>query len=125
MFQVYSKVIQLYICTYTHIHMYTYTYTNTGFPDGASGKESACQYRRCNRCGFSPWIKKIPWRRKWQPTSVSLPEKFHSSSPYGHKDLDNTECTHTHTHTQTYVCVCVLSCSVVSNSVAPWVIMKY
>ena len=29
-----------------------------------SGKESTCQ---CRRCGFDPWVGKIPWRRKWQP----------------------------------------------------------
>ena len=22
------------------------------------------------RCGFDPWVKKIPWRRKWQSTPV-------------------------------------------------------
>ena len=27
------------------------------------------------RCGFDPWVRKIPWRRKWQPTPVILPEK--------------------------------------------------
>ena len=32
-----------------------------------SGKESACQ---CRRHGFHPWVGKIPWRRKWQPTLV-------------------------------------------------------
>ena len=39
-----------------------------------SGEESAC---RCRRCGFDPWMGKIPWRRKWQPTFVFLPGKFH------------------------------------------------
>ena len=29
------------------------------------------------RLGFEPWVGKIPWRRKWQPTPVFLPEKFH------------------------------------------------
>jgi len=28
------------------------------------------------RCGFNPWVGKIPWRRKWQPTPVFLPGKF-------------------------------------------------
>ena len=37
-----------------------------------SGKESACQLRRCR---FNPWVRKIPWRRKWQPTPVFLPGK--------------------------------------------------
>ena len=27
--------------------------------------------------GFSPWVEKIPWRKKWQPTSVFLPGKSH------------------------------------------------
>ena len=26
---------------------------------------------------FDPWIRKIPWRRKWQPTPVFLPGEFH------------------------------------------------
>ena len=29
-----------------------------------NGKESACQ---CRRCRFDPWVRKIPWRREWQP----------------------------------------------------------
>ena len=35
-------------------------------------KESACQ---CRRHGFDPWVGKIPWTRKWQPTPVFLPGK--------------------------------------------------
>ena len=35
-----------------------------------SGKESACQCRRCKRPGFNPWVGKIPQRRIWQPTPV-------------------------------------------------------
>ena len=40
-----------------------------------SGKESACQWRRCRRRGFSSWVQKIPWRREWLPTLVFLPGK--------------------------------------------------
>ena len=43
----------------------------------ASGKESACQCRRLKRCGFDPWVGKISWRRKWQPTLVFLPGESH------------------------------------------------
>ena len=39
-----------------------------------SGKESTC---RCRRPRFYPWVRKIPWRRKWQPTPVLLPEESH------------------------------------------------
>ena len=35
-------------------------------------KKSACQCRRLKRQGFSPWVRKILWRRKWQPTPVSI-----------------------------------------------------
>ena len=46
---------------------------------------------------FSPWVGKIPWRRKWQPTPGFLPGKFHeqgslaSYSPWGCKESDMTE----------------------------------
>ena len=45
-----------------------------------SGKESACQ---CGKCRFDPWVLKIPWRRKWQPTPVFLPGIFHGQRNYG------------------------------------------
>jgi len=35
-----------------------------------SGNSSAYQ---CRRRGFDPWVRTIPWRRKWQPTPVSVP----------------------------------------------------
>ena len=35
------------------------------------------QGRRCKKCGFQPWIGKIPWRRKWQPTPVLMPGESH------------------------------------------------
>ena len=46
-----------------------------GFPGGVRGKEPTCQCRRDKRCRFDPWIRKIAWRRTWQPTSVFLPEE--------------------------------------------------
>ena len=39
--------------------------------------ESVCQCRRHKRRGFNPWVRKIPWRRKWQPAPVLLPGKLH------------------------------------------------
>ena len=73
-----------------------------------SGKESACPCRRCKRLGFDPWVRKIPWRRKWQPISAFLPEKSHGHrslvgySPKGYKELNMTEHTNTHTDTHTH-----------------------
>ena len=43
------------------------------FPGGARGANA----RRHKRCRFDPWVRKIPGRRKWQPTPVFLPGKFH------------------------------------------------
>ena len=60
------------------------------FPGSASGKELVWQCRRCKRCGFNPWVWKIPWRRTWQPTPVFLPRESHGQrgltgySPQGH-----------------------------------------
>ena len=39
-----------------------------------SGKESTCQRRRPE---FDPWVRKIPWKRKMQPTLVFFPGKSH------------------------------------------------
>ena len=55
-------------------------------PRWLGGKESACQ---CRRCRFNSWVKKIPWRRKWQPTPLFFPRKSHGQrsllgcSPWG------------------------------------------
>ena len=39
-------------------------HTTLGLPRCHSGKESACPCRRHKRLGFSPWVRKIPWRKK-------------------------------------------------------------
>ena len=55
--------------------------------------ESSCQWRKHK---FHPWVGKIPWRRKWQPTPVFFPGKSERQrsmagySPWGHKELDRT-----------------------------------
>ena len=43
-------------------------YDHAGFPGGS---ERICLQR--GRCGFDPWVGKIPWRRARQPTPVFLP----------------------------------------------------
>ena len=55
----------------------TYAQKNKGFPHGASGKEHTCQCRRYKRRGFNPWVRKISWRRAWQPTPVFLLGESH------------------------------------------------
>ena len=65
-------------------------------------KESACNagdLHAGQKTRFSPWVGKIPWKRKWQPTPVFLPRKSHGQrsllgySPWGHEELDTTEVT--------------------------------
>ena len=41
-----------------------------GLPWRISGKDTACQ---CRSPRFDPWVRKVPWRRKCQPTPVFLP----------------------------------------------------
>ena len=45
-----------------------------GFPGGSAGKESTCNV---GDLGSIPWVGKIPWRRKGQPTPIFLPREFH------------------------------------------------
>ena len=63
------------------------------YPWWLSGKETTCQ---CRRQRFDSWIRKIPWRRKWQPTPAFLPGKSHGQrnlvgySQRGSEELDMT-----------------------------------
>ena len=62
-----------------------------GLPWWLSSEESPCQ---CKWPGFNPWIRKIPWRRKWQPTPVFLLGNSHRQrnlsgySPWGCSESD-------------------------------------
>ena len=67
------------------------------FPGGSEVKSICLQ---CGRPGFDPWVRNIPWRRKWQPTPVFLPGESHGRrslvgySPWGRKKSDTTERLH-------------------------------
>ena len=57
------------------------------------------------RCGFDPWVGKIPWRKTWQPTPVFLPgeslgqKSLVGYSSQGHKESDTTLATeHAYRH---------------------------
>ena len=47
-----------------------------GFPDDAVIKNPPANAGD-SRHGFDPWVGKIRWSRKWQPTPVFLPGKAH------------------------------------------------
>ena len=72
-------------------------FLSSTLPGSTSGQESTRQRRGHKRREFNPWVEKIPWNRKQQPTPVFLPGKLHGQrslagySPWGHKELDTTE----------------------------------
>ena len=73
---------------------------------------------QCRRREFDPWVRKIPWRRKWQSTPVFLPGKSMDRGAWWvpvhgvikiqtwlsmwHTQMHIDTQTHTHTHTGTY-----------------------
>ena len=72
----------------------SHQYVDWGFPGGSGSKEPL----QCRRRGFDPWVRKIPWRRKWQPTLVFLPGESHGwrslagyPCPWGCAESDTTE----------------------------------
>ena len=60
-----------------------------GFPGSSDSKDSPAMQ--------DPWVGKIPWRRRWQPTPVILAGEFHGQrslagySPWGRKESNMTE----------------------------------
>ena len=78
---------------------------NPGFLRWHIGKESTCQCRRCQRCGFDPWIGKTPGEGRSKPTPVFLPGNFPNRGPWRATVPGVTKSqtgilvqTHTHTH---------------------------
>ena len=69
---------------------------------GSEVNGSACICLECGRPRFDPWVRKIPWRRKWQPTPVFLPGEPHGGrslvgySLWGLKESDTIERLHFH-----------------------------
>ena len=76
------------------LHFSRWVFSYLGLPWWVSSKESFCQ---CRRRGFNPWVGKIHWRSKEQPTPVFSPGKSHGQrslagySPRGHKESDTTD----------------------------------
>ena len=76
-----------------------------GLPSWLSSKELACN---AGDPGLIPGVRKIPWRRAWQPTPVFLPGEFQGQrnladySLWGHRELNKTEASE-HAGSQTLV----------------------
>ena len=70
--QKYLDSMNLNLISFYHIN--TFLNTSEELSRWPSGKESSCQ---CRRYRFNPWVRKVPWRRKWQTTPVFLHGKSH------------------------------------------------
>ena len=76
------------------ILLFTKPYDMPGASRVALVVENPPASARVMRCGFDPWVGKIPWRRAWQPTAVYLPGESHRQrslagySPEGRKESD-------------------------------------
>ena len=69
-----------------------------GFHSGSDGNESACYAGALGLIpGSDSWVRKITWRREWQPIPIFVPGVFLGQrslagySPWDHKESDRTE----------------------------------
>ena len=80
--------IRIFLSTYSapgigqtsHFHILwplILTITPQVFPSGSVVKNTLAMQETWGRHRFDPCIRKMPWRMKWQPTTVFLPEKSH------------------------------------------------
>ena len=106
--------ISVYVLTHAHTYIFIYTCVAGVLvknpPTNAEMQDTL------------PWVRKIPWSRKWQPTPVFLPGKFHGERilvGYRHgvaksgihlSDSTHTH-THIHTHVHTHLCITHLNCT--------------
>ena len=65
-----------------------------GHPSWHYGKELTCQCRRFKRNRFDPWVGKILWGRKWQPTPIYLPGESHGQRSLADHDLTSVQFSH-------------------------------
>ena len=86
--------LEFFSCTRHILHL---PMQGWGFPHGSVGKESTGNAGDAGRRGFNSQVRKIPWRRAWQPTPVFSPGESHGQSsllgysPWGHKESNATE----------------------------------
>ena len=94
------SLLTCFRCTQNNSVIYVYTHMCL------SGLKIHLQ---CKRCRFDPWVRKIPWRRAWQPTPVFMSGESHGQrsltcfSPQGGQESDTAEAPE-HAHMHTYTC---------------------
>ena len=82
-----------------------------------SGKESTCQCRKLKSYGFNPWVRKIAWRRKWQPPPIFFPENSMDwqAPVHGVSESDIPERLSTHSHLK-FICLSKLPMTTDQNT---------
>jgi len=86
-------------CVLAYGYFWTFYEPLLVFPGGSDGKSVCLQGGRPE---FYPWVGKVPWRRKWQPSPVLFPGKSHGWKslvgycPWVRKESDTTERFHFH-----------------------------
>ena len=104
---------------YARIYIFIQVLKKKKLPSYSVGKKICLQ---CRRPGFHSWVRKIPWRRKWQPTPVFLPGEFHCQrsqagySPWTRKSQTRlSDQITTMYKIKAYVCVMCICCSVAQS----------
>ena len=69
-------ILSFVVYTLIYVHSYVYIYMRAS-QVALVVKNPLANAGRCKRRGFHPWVRKIPWRRKWQPTTVFWPGESH------------------------------------------------
>ena len=70
--------------SWTWLSNFHFDILSLSFPCGASVKNPTANAGDM-RCELDPWVRKIPWRRAWQPTPLLLP-----GESYGQQSLRAT-----------------------------------
>ena len=81
-----SRVRKVFLCFLSHACL--------GLPWWLSSKESTCNagdHLQSRRHRFSLWVKKIPWRRKRQPSPIFLPKIPWTEEPGGPQSMESQE----------------------------------
>ena len=86
------KISTKYINTQHNVLILYIIHCIFGLPRWLSGEKSTCQWEDTEE-SINPWIRKITWRRKWQPTPVIMPGRSHGERslegyrPWSHKSV--------------------------------------
>ena len=70
-------------------YLYITQNSTVGFPSGTGRGVLYCQCSRHKWHGFIPWIRKMPWRRAWQPAPALLPGESHGQEPGGLQSVES------------------------------------